>query len=117
MSKQIPKNLSPKQLYEWLFAGSQKPLLVDVREDDELAIAPFPAPVIHLPLSKAHLWMKDLPKNLNTTKQVVVMCHSGIRSWNFSNWLIEQGWDYEVWNLDGGIDAWSVNVDPKVPRY
>ena len=34
-----------------------------------------------------------------------------------SSWLIEQGREGEVWNLEGGIDAWSVQVDPSVPRY
>ena len=45
----------------------------------------------------------------------------GRYSWGQAGWndstLIEQGWGYEVWNLEGGIDAWSVKVDPTVPRY
>ena len=36
---------------------------------------------------------------------------------HFGLWLLEQRQTLEVWNLEGGIDAWSVQVDPKVPRY
>ena len=48
---------------------------------------------------------------------MVVVCHAGVRSHHFGLWLLEQPWNLEVWNLDGGIDAWSVQVDPSVPRY
>ena len=117
MKQQNPRNLSPNDLYGWLLTKSAKPLLIDVREDQELAIAPFPAEVLHLPLSEATVWIKKLPKELLNSQKVVVICHSGIRSWNFATWLLEQGWGCEVWNLEGGIDAWSVKVDQNVPRY
>ena len=48
---------------------------------------------------------------------VVVICHAGVRSWQFGCWLLQQRPDLTVWNLEGGIDAWSVQVDPSVPRY
>ena len=117
MNKQIPRNLSPLDLKGWLQKDSANPVLIDVREEQELAIAPFPAEVLHFPLSDACIWIKTFPKKLITSKSVVVICHSGIRSWNFGTWLIDQGWGCEVWNLEGGIDAWSVKVDPTVPRY
>ncbi len=117
MNQQVPRNLSPKDLHSWLLRESSKPLLVDVREEQELAIAPFPSEVVHLPLSQASFWIEELPEKLLRNKPVVVICHAGIRSWNFATWLLEQGWEVEVWNLEGGIDAWSVNVDPTLPRY
>jgi rhodanese-related sulfurtransferase len=46
-----------------------------------------------------------------------VLCHAGIRSWQFGCWLMEAQGFPRVWNLHGGIDAWSVEVDPTVPRY
>jgi rhodanese-related sulfurtransferase len=46
-----------------------------------------------------------------------VLCHAGIRSWQFASWLIDQQNYEQVWNLSGGIEAWSVEVDPSVPRY
>ena len=117
MKTNIPRQLSPSDLFTWLLKESGKPLLVDVREDHELAIAPFPADVLHLPLSESSRWIEEIPTKVQKSQPVVVICHSGIRSWNFGSWLLEQDLACEVWNLEGGIDAWSVNVDSSVPRY
>jgi rhodanese-related sulfurtransferase len=40
-----------------------------------------------------------------------------VRSWHFACWLIEEHSFGSVWNVQGGIDAWSVDVDRSVPRY
>ena len=112
-----PKNLSPEQLLDLLKKDIEKPLLVDVRESEELKIAPFPYQVVHMPLSTASLWMTNLSDYLSNNKTIVVICHAGVRSWNFGMWLIEQNWDSEIWNLEGGIDSWSVRIDSSVPRY
>ncbi len=72
---------------------------------------------MHLPLSNHSLWINSLHDKLVQKDVVVVMCHSGIRSWNFGTWLIEQDWNLDVWNLEGGIDAWSTEIDNSVPRY
>jgi len=117
MNQQIPRTISPKELNAWIAKGFPQVLLIDVREDQELVIAPFPSPVIHFPLSKASMWAKELADTLLKRQSIVVICHSGIRSWNFGTWLIEQGCAEEIWNLEGGIDAWSVDVDATVPRY
>ena len=116
MTSSSPQSISARELHEWLSNGS--PLqVVDVREQAELDIAPFPGEVEHLPLSESNLWLSDLAARLTTNKPIVVICHAGIRSLNFGCWLLEQGGDYDVWNLEGGIHAWSVEVDPSVPRY
>ena len=117
MNSQIPRNISANDLHVWLLKELNEPVLVDVREDQELEMAPFPFQVVHLPLSKASIWGLEIPRELKNKKSVVVICHSGIRSWNFASWLIAKGCSSEVWNLEGGIDAWSVQVDPSVPRY
>ena len=117
MSQQIPQNLSPESLHKWLHSKSAKPILIDVREDDELLIAPFPFPVIHLPLSQSSVWLSEFSEKPPREQPVVVICHRGVRSWNFATWLIEQDWQLEVWNLQGGIAAWSEQVDPSVARY
>ena len=114
---ELPKNLSVFKLNEWLQGDLEKPILVDVREDKELQIAPFPFAYTHLPLSRSSDWINDLSEYLPVQKPIVVFCHAGVRSWNFGSWLINESWDGEIWNLDGGIDAWSVNIDPSVPRY
>ena len=117
MDQTAPRNIAPRDLCDWMQNGSLKPVLVDVRESQELAIAPFPAEVMHFPLSQSSLWIGTLPERIKRIQPIVVICHSGIRSWDFATWLIEQDWGYQVWNLEGGIDAWSVNVDSSVPRY
>ena len=91
--------------------------LVDVREAMELDLARLPQPVIHLPLSQLETWIEQISSLINRDVPVVVLCHAGIRSWQFACWLMEaQGYE-QVLNLQGGIDAWSVSADPCVPRY
>jgi len=117
MNQKVPKIISPKELKSCLLNDLSTTALIDVREDEELFIAPFPAQVIHLPLTKMSSWGKTLPQELSKYDSVVVICHRGLRSWNFGLWLLEQSHDYEVFNLDGGIEAWSLEVDKTVPRY
>ena len=64
--------------------------LVDVREDQELALARFPHPVVHLPLSRSAEWMGDLDTRLPRDRMVVVLCHAGVRSWHFGCWLLQE---------------------------
>ena len=91
--------------------------LVDVREAMELDLARLRQPVIHLPLSQSETWIEQISSLINRDVPVVVLCHAGIRSWQFACWLMEaQGYE-QVLNLQGGIDAWSVSADPSVPRY
>ncbi len=111
-----PKPLTASDLHHWLQEASP-PLLVDVREHSELAIAPFPSPVLHLPLSESQQWMAELETKLAGVEALVVICHAGVRSWHFGCWLLSRDPHRSVWNLSGGIDAWSVTVDPRVPRY
>lgn len=91
--------------------------LVDVREDQELELARLSWPVVHLPLSRSAEWIAQIETLLERDRPVAVLCHAGVRSWHFGCWLIEQHDFPQVWNVRGGIDAWSVEVDPSVPRY
>jgi hypothetical protein len=91
--------------------------LVDVREDEELELARLPHPAVHLPLSRSSEWIGRIGELLDPARPVAVLCHAGVRSWHFACWLIEEHGFEQVWNVRGGIDAWSVEVDPEVPRY
>ncbi len=91
--------------------------LVDVREDEELSLARLPHAVVHLPLSRSADWMTHIDDLLDPSRPVAVFCHAGVRSWHFGCWLMQEKAFPEVWNLQGGIDAWSVEVDRSVPRY
>ena len=118
MNQHIPLNISPKELNKLLDDhSSAKPFIVDVREDDEIAIASFSFSVLHLPLSKAANWSGEIEELLPKDAPIVVVCHAGVRSLNFGIWLLEQGIRKTVLNLVGGIDAWSTDVDQSVPRY
>jgi rhodanese-related sulfurtransferase len=111
-----PQQISAVELQRRLLAG--EPLqLVDVREPEELERARLAHPVLHLPLSQSAAWLASLEQQLDRDRPVVVLCHAGIRSWQFGCWLMEQQGYGAVWNLRGGIEAWSVDVDPSVPRY
>ncbi len=118
MNEHTPLNISPKELNDLLDDdSSEKPFIVDVREDDEIAMASFSFSVLHLPLSKAASWSGEIDELLPRDTPIVVVCHAGVRSLNFGMWLLEQGIRKKVWNLVGGIDAWSTDVDRSVPRY
>ena len=55
-------------------------------------------------------------RSLDKDRSVIVYCHHGTRSRAFAQQLVNAGYR-DVHNLEGGIDAWSLNVDPNVPRY
>jgi rhodanese-related sulfurtransferase len=111
-----PRSLTAPELAARLGAGEALQL-VDVREEEELALARLPHPVEHLPLSRAAEWMGEVATRLDRDQPVVVLCHAGVRSWRFACWLLADQGYVDVWNLEGGIDAWSVCVDPSIPRY
>jgi rhodanese-related sulfurtransferase len=64
--------------------------------------------------------MGDIPsrahQELDPEAHIVVVCHHGVRSMSVTNWLRQQGFE-NAQSLRGGIDAWSREVDPKVPTY
>jgi rhodanese-related sulfurtransferase len=57
-----------------------------------------------------------LPRLDGEEAPLVVYCHHGVRSLRVADWLRRQGLE-QVWSLAGGIDRWSEEIDPKVPRY
>jgi rhodanese-related sulfurtransferase len=111
-----PGTIRPIELEERLRAG-EAIQLVDVREEGELELARLPHAVLHLPLSRSAEWLTTVTERLDRERPVAVLCHAGVRSWHFSCWLIEQHGFPEVWNVQGGIDSWSREVDPRVPLY
>jgi rhodanese-related sulfurtransferase len=86
--------------------------LVDVREPDEWAIARIPGAEL-IPLSQ---FQQKALETLSAEDKIVLYCHHGIRSARAQDFLKSQGYK-DVLNLSGGIDAWSIQVDSKVPRY
>ena len=110
--------ITPHQLADWLQTRPQL-VLLDVREENEAAFAPFPDPrVLVLPLSRlARLQEKALPASVNPEAEIVVFCHVGGRSSQVVNWLHGHLGFPGVYNLHGGIDAYAEQIDPQIPRY
>ena len=86
-------------------------LLLDVREDWEHSLAAIPGST-HIPLAELY----DRLQELAFEDDIVVYCHFGQRSYQAGMFLKEEGFK-DVYNLSGGIDAWSQLVDPSIPRY
>ena len=86
-------------------------MLIDVREPFEYEIARIEGSRL-IPLGELESHLSELPK----TGTLVLQCHSGSRSEHAATILREAGFENAV-NLEGGIDAWSVEIDPGVPRY
>ena len=86
-------------------------MLIDVREPWEFEIAHLDGATL-LPLGQIYEWAQTLDKDAN----YVVMCHHGSRSAMACQVLQSLSFTH-VTNLEGGIDAWSYAVDPKVSRY
>lgn len=108
--------IRPSQLSDWLaaHAGAQ-PMVLDVREPMELAVASVQPEGFEL----RHIPMYLVPQalgELDPQRPVACLCHHGVRSMQVAMFLDRNGFD-EVVNIAGGIDAWSVEFDPGVPRY
>jgi adenylyltransferase/sulfurtransferase len=102
--------IEPRALAERI-ASVSPPLLIDVREPWEFEIAHLPEAQLR-PGSTLDPNVPGIPRD----RDVVLYCHSGQRSYFWLTALRDRGFD-RVAHLRGGIDAWSRQVDPSVPRY
>lgn len=106
----MPHRTTAKELKARLDAGAT-PFLLDVREDWEVETAAFPG-ATHIPMAEV---VED-PSVVPQDGEVIVICHSGGRSFTVAM-LLERAGCTQVANLEGGITAWSQDVDPSVPMY
>ena len=94
-------------------AADSPPRLIDVREADEFEIARI-AEAELLPLSQ---WPALAAEKLADPAQpLLIHCHHGGRSGRAVEFLLRSGFT-NVANVAGGIDAWSQEIDPSIPRY
>jgi rhodanese-related sulfurtransferase len=105
--------IAPAEVKRRLDAG-EKLHLIDVREPHEHALARIDGSEL--------IPMRQVPGELQALEAraddgpLIVFCHHGVRSLNVVNWLRQQGVE-ACQSMAGGIDAWSLTVDPAVPRY
>ena len=89
----------------------EKVVLIDVREPWEYNIAKIEGAQL-IPLGT----LATEYKKLDPGAEIVMHCHMGMRSMDATQFLLQQGFK-NVKNLTGGINAWSQQIDPAVPRY
>jgi rhodanese-related sulfurtransferase len=105
------KDITPREFLERR-SGGAKMTLLDVREDWETALAPVPTDILHIPMGQ----IADRLGELDPEQETVVICRSGGRSLQVAHLLASRGFG-SVYNLTGGILAWSRELDPKIPQY
>lgn len=107
---EFPMEMDPGQVLEFLQANPSSTLL-DVRELEENAYCSLKGSLL-IPL-------RNLPEalpSLDEENAVVVYCHHGIRSLAAVRMLREKGFG-KATSLRGGIDLWTTQIDPSLPRY
>ena len=104
------REITPAELAAAL-AGATPPLVVDVREPWELELARLDG-ATHLPLREIPARMAEL----DTRREVVTVCHHGVRSLRARELLLSAGFAH-VRSLAGGIDAWAEEIAPGMARY
>ena len=108
MIEQLPATA----LREWLDnAARGQPLVVDVREPWEHAICHLETAQL-LPMQEITSRWQELPRD----RDIVVLCHHGMRSLQVADFLHAQGYT-RLYNLSGGIAAWADEVEPSMAQY
>src|SRR5438105_14572339 len=106
----ITTEITPTEVSALLKNGARL-RLIDVREPEEHAICHIEGATL--------IPMRTVPEHLNELDDdkapIVVFCHHGIRSLSVVEWLRKQGIE-NCQSMAGGIDLWSLQVDPAVPR-
>ncbi len=107
----LPVDIYPAEVKQLLDAGSI--VLIDCREQAEWDTANIQGAIL-MPMSN---WANEVEQLKQFEGQhVVVHCHHGGRSLRVTHWLRANGFP-DAQNMAGGIDAWSEQVDPSIPKY
>jgi len=85
--------------------------ILDVREAWETKLCKLPN-TIHIPIGQVLFRLHELDRD----KPLVVLCHHGIRSFQVAHLLIREGFT-ELYNLQGGIEAWAREIEPHMSTY
>jgi len=105
----------PSQLDDWLQEHGSESVVLDVREPWEVqtaSVRPEGFQLVVMPMNQIPARLAELPRD----RAIACLCHHGNRSQRVAMFLEQQGWS-DVANIAGGIDAWTVERDPGVPRY
>lgn len=105
--------LTPQEVKTRL-TGETAPLLIDVRESEEFAMARIGNTEL-IPMQGIPAELQRLER-LADGRDLLLLCHHGVRSLQVVNWLRAQGIE-NCYSVAGGIDRWSREIDPAIPRY
>jgi rhodanese-related sulfurtransferase len=109
----LPLEITPRDVQRRIQAG-EKLALIDVREPDEFQLARIAGAEL-IPMRTVPGELSRLDARADAAPLIVV-CHHGVRSLNVVHWLREHGLG-ACQSMAGGIDRWSLEIDPAVPRY
>jgi len=104
------KSISVGELSNRINSGG-KISIIDVRESFEWEICRIEG-TKNIPMSRLIESIEKIPKQ----ESAVIMCHHGVRSLNVIHYLETKGF-HRLINLEGGIDAWAIEIDPSMNRY
>lgn len=105
------RTMTAQQLHAYLQSTDAWPVLLDVREPQEYAHCRIEGS-INIPMNSITARLGELEPE----QEIITLCHHGMRSAAIADFLIGRGF-VNVTNLQGGIDAWAVQIDPDMPRY
>ncbi|MEC9373306.1 MAG: rhodanese-like domain-containing protein [Planctomycetota bacterium] len=105
--------ITPRETRDLLKASSEGFLLLDCRRDEEIATCRIEGSV-HVPMDEIPTRMDELEDHIDS--KIVVYCHTGRRSLRVASLLRSQGFK-DVRSMAGGIELWTLDIDPSVPRY
>lgn len=94
--------------------GPEPAILIDVREPEEFALSRIEGAEL-IPMQSIPAALQRL-EGIADERTLMVLCHHGVRSLQVVSWLRAQGVE-NCFSVVGGIDRWSREVDPGVPRY
>ena len=109
----LPLEATPADVKRRMDTG-EKIALIDVREPFEFQQARIEAAEL-IPMGWVPSALQQLERKADETT-LIVYCHHGVRSLQVAHWLRQQGIEV-CQSMMGGIDRWSLEVDPTVPRY
>ena len=105
------QQMTVRDLKTRLDQPGEKPLILDVRENWETKLCALPGSTL-IPMGQIPGRVAELAPE----REIVVVCHHGVRSMHAAYFLANQGFK-KLYNLQGGVDAWAREIDPAMHKY
>jgi rhodanese-related sulfurtransferase len=117
------QQITPSQIPDWVrqarSVDAPLPVVLDVREPWELQTAAVQGDAQSNGFELMAMPMRTVPARhleLDRHRPIACLCHHGARSAQVAHFLMQQGFT-QVVNVQGGIHAWALELDPRVPVY